>query len=163
MLNHDTRLFPHHVDPNSLYDYSQPVAEVAPHPVKQGVWGLRNRGSVPWTAKKPDGTTVPVPPGRSVSLASRVEVDFFGAGASALESLPARLERHRRSRLVWPGDAPLADARARDDPLVRCVHHPFQVLIGQDALWNRLSPAGDAPVVLLHLVPLLEEATNRME
>ncbi len=42
MLNHDTRLYPHHVDEKSMYDFSAPVAEVAAHPTRPGVWGLKN-------------------------------------------------------------------------------------------------------------------------
>ena len=39
---------------------------------------------------------------------------------------------HRRGGLVRRGDAALADAGARDDPLVVRVDHPLEVGVGQD-------------------------------
>ena len=42
MLNRDTQLFPHHVDDQRLYDFSQPVAAVIQHPTDPRIWGLKN-------------------------------------------------------------------------------------------------------------------------
>ena len=41
MLNHDTRLFTHHIDDALLYDFSAPAAAVAVHPMQPNVWGLK--------------------------------------------------------------------------------------------------------------------------
>jgi eukaryotic-like serine/threonine-protein kinase len=77
MLNHDTCLYPHHVDEDHLYDFSQPVAEIAQHPRAPQIWGLRNTGSEKWTATTDGGKTfVDVPPGRSVTLAANVKINF---------------------------------------------------------------------------------------
>ena len=48
MLNHDTQLFPHHVDDERLYDFSRPVAAVAAHPTNPNVWGLKNLSQDKW-------------------------------------------------------------------------------------------------------------------
>ena len=32
MLNHDTQLFPHHIDDQEMYDFSNPVAAITQHP-----------------------------------------------------------------------------------------------------------------------------------
>lgn len=81
MLNHDTRLFPHHTDTARAYDFSSAVAEVRAHPTEQGVWGLANLSPKRWVATTPDGKVVDIDPGRSVRLAPGVRVDFGGREA----------------------------------------------------------------------------------
>ena len=77
MLNHDTKLYPHHVDQDRLYDFDQPVAEIAQHPRDPQIWGLRNLGTEKWTATTDDGATfVDVPAGRSVKLAVGTRINF---------------------------------------------------------------------------------------
>ncbi|MGC9520552.1 MAG: protein kinase domain-containing protein [Anaerolineae bacterium] len=77
LLNHDTKLYPHHVDDNRLYDFSKPIAEVAQHPTQPGVWGLRNLSDQKWTATTDGGQTYrDVPPGRSATLAVGMRVNF---------------------------------------------------------------------------------------
>jgi DNA-binding helix-hairpin-helix protein with protein kinase domain len=76
MLNHDARLYPHHVDPQRLYDFSAPVAEVAAHPTAPGLWGLRNVTERKWVATTADGTGRDVEPGRSVALAAGTRIQF---------------------------------------------------------------------------------------
>ena len=41
MLNHDTQLFPHHLDQQRRYDLSQPGAAVQRHPQNPNLWGLK--------------------------------------------------------------------------------------------------------------------------
>ena len=48
---------------------------------------------------------------------------------------------HRRRRLVGRGDAPLADAGPRHDPLVGGVDHPLEVVVGQDLRRARSGPS----------------------
>src|SRR5215208_7258314 len=48
MLNFDTRLFPHHVNGQRMYDFSAPVAAVTEHPSNPGVWGLKNMSQAKW-------------------------------------------------------------------------------------------------------------------
>ena len=44
MLNRDTKLYPHHINPHAEYDFSNPVAAVTLHPKDPKLWGLRLRG-----------------------------------------------------------------------------------------------------------------------
>ncbi len=79
MLNHDTQLFPHHVDHNCAYDFSQPIAEVSRHPSDPRIWGLKNLSPDVWTAVAPAGEIRTVEPGRSMTLAACVRIQF-GSG-----------------------------------------------------------------------------------
>lgn len=76
MLNYDTRLYPHHVDDQRLYDFTQPVAEVTRHPTNPNLWGLKNLSAEKWVITLPDGTFKDVEPGRSVSLAVGTKINF---------------------------------------------------------------------------------------
>jgi len=76
MLNHDTQLYPHHLDSQRLYDLSQALAAVQRHPQNPTVWGLKNLSPVKWVMTAPDGAIRDVEPGRSVTLAAGVKVNF---------------------------------------------------------------------------------------
>ena len=76
MLNHDTRLFPHHVDPDRTYDFVHPVAEVSRHPRDPSKWGLKNLSTGKWTFTADGGRLTDVEPGRSVPLANGVRINF---------------------------------------------------------------------------------------
>lgn len=76
MLNHDTRLFPHHIDGNRMYDFSAPVAEVTRHPKDPNIWGIKNVSGEKWNSTTPDGTIKDVEPGRSVTMAADVTINF---------------------------------------------------------------------------------------
>ncbi len=77
MLNHDTRLYPHHVDDDRLYDFGTPVAEVVRHPKDPSIWGLRNLGTEKWTVTTDAGQTYQdVAPGRSATLAVGTRINF---------------------------------------------------------------------------------------
>ena len=76
MLNHDTQLFPHHVDDQKLYDFSQPVAAVTRHPTDPRIWGLKNLSSEKWLWKTADGQMRDVEPGRSVTIAVGTTIHF---------------------------------------------------------------------------------------
>lgn len=76
MLNHDTRLFPHHVDDQKMYDFSQPIAEVTQHPKDPRIWGLKNLSDEKWVSTTTDGTVKDVKPGRSVTLAVGTKINF---------------------------------------------------------------------------------------
>ncbi len=76
MMNFDARLYRHHIDPQAPIDLGDVVAEVAEHPQRPGVWGLRNRSGRAWTATTSDGAAKPVGPGRSVALAVGTHVSF---------------------------------------------------------------------------------------
>ncbi len=76
MLNHDTQLFPHHVDDQKMYDFSQPIAAVTQHPKTPSIWGLRNLSNEKWVITTADGTIKDVDPGRSARLAVGTKVNF---------------------------------------------------------------------------------------
>ncbi|HYP27254.1 MAG TPA: serine/threonine protein kinase [Blastocatellia bacterium] len=76
MLNYNTKLFPHHVDEQRLYDFTSPIAEVAEHPTTPGVWGLRNLSQDKWVSTSADGKVKDVGPGRNVALAGGTRINF---------------------------------------------------------------------------------------
>jgi hypothetical protein len=76
MLNHDSKLFPHHIDEQRLYDFTRPVAEVVRHPSDPGVWGLKNLSQDKWAATSAGGAVKDVEPGRSLTIAVGARVNF---------------------------------------------------------------------------------------
>lgn len=76
MLNWDTKLFPHHIDPDRMYDFTTPVAELAQHPRDPNIWGLKNLGQEKWVITTGDGDIKDVGPGRSTRLAEGIKVNF---------------------------------------------------------------------------------------
>jgi DNA-binding helix-hairpin-helix protein with protein kinase domain len=76
MLNHDTQLFPHHVDDQRIYDFSQAVAAVTQHPKDPSVWGLKNLSGEKWVITTADGAIKDIEPGRSARLAVGMKVNF---------------------------------------------------------------------------------------
>ena len=77
VLNQDTLLFPHHLDPNRRNDYSEVLAEMVPHPTRTDVWGLKNISGQTWTTIPPNGgSVVEVPAGKSVSLLPGLRIRF---------------------------------------------------------------------------------------
>lgn len=77
MLNHDTRLYSHHVDDACLYDFSSPIAAVTRHPLHPDVWGLKNLSEESWSFRMAaDPRPQTVEPQRSLTLQSGVVVNF---------------------------------------------------------------------------------------
>ncbi len=76
MLNWDTKLYPHHVDTDQLYDFSAPIAEVNQHPTDPSIWGLRNLSKEKWVITTDDGAILDVEPGRNVRLAVGTKINF---------------------------------------------------------------------------------------
>jgi serine/threonine protein kinase len=77
VLNQDTLLYPHHLDPNRRNDYSEILAEMTPHPMRSDVWGLKNISGHTWTSVPPSGApVVDVPSSRSVSLIPGLRIRF---------------------------------------------------------------------------------------
>lgn len=76
MLNHDTRLFPHHVDDDRLYDFSTEVAAMVQHPQNPNLWGIKNCSKEKWVSTTSEGKTSDVEPGRSVALAVGTRINF---------------------------------------------------------------------------------------
>ncbi len=76
MLNYNTQLYPHHVDPDKAYDFSAPVAEVTRHPTNPNIWGLRNLTLEKWVITLTDGTIKDVEAGRSMTMTPGVKINF---------------------------------------------------------------------------------------
>ena len=85
VLDQDTALFPHHLDANRRNDYSEVLAEVAPHPTRPDIWGLKNVSSQTWKTIPPAGApVVEVASGRSVSLVPGLQIHFGTAEGTIL-------------------------------------------------------------------------------
>jgi DNA-binding helix-hairpin-helix protein with protein kinase domain len=79
-LNHDTRLYPHHLDEQRPYDFSAPAAEVSRHPQQPERWGLRNLSTTSWYMQSAgDPAPVEVPPGRSAAIVNGARIQFGSA------------------------------------------------------------------------------------
>ncbi len=76
MLNHDARLYPHHVDDQAPYDFSRPVAEVTRNPRNPDVWGLKNLTGSKWVSITAANASADVEPGRSISIAPGTRIRF---------------------------------------------------------------------------------------
>jgi hypothetical protein len=76
MLNHDTHLYPHHLDKSGKYNFSSIEATVVRHPQDLSRWGLQNMGTVPWTITLADKSIKTVEPQRSVNLSNGITINF---------------------------------------------------------------------------------------
>jgi hypothetical protein len=76
MLNHDTQLYPHHLDDQRKYDFAQPLAKITQHPQHPTIWGLQNLSTTPWTVVTANNGVQEVPPGRRVTLAAGTRIHF---------------------------------------------------------------------------------------
>jgi eukaryotic-like serine/threonine-protein kinase len=76
MLNHDAKLYIHHLDAAVPLAFHTPVAVVTQHPSDPRLWGLKNLTGQRWTATGADGTVRDVEPGRNLLLAVGTRVHF---------------------------------------------------------------------------------------
>jgi eukaryotic-like serine/threonine-protein kinase len=76
MLNHDAKLYPHHINPQKMFDFSAPVAEVVRHPTDKNLWGLKNLGDEKWVMTAMDGTMKDVEPSKSATLSPGAKINF---------------------------------------------------------------------------------------
>jgi DNA-binding helix-hairpin-helix protein with protein kinase domain len=70
------KLYPHHVDPQRLYDFSRPIAEVTQHPAQPGVLGLKNFSDQKWVYQAGEGDLKEVGPGENCRIAHGSSVNF---------------------------------------------------------------------------------------
>ncbi len=75
-LDHDTKLYPHHVDEGESFDFSTPIAEVSQHPKKPDLLGLKNLSGGRWICHTEDGTLREVEPGRSFAMKNGARINF---------------------------------------------------------------------------------------
>lgn len=80
MLNHDTRLFPHHLGDD--LNFSAPALAVVRHPQDPNRWGLKNLTTDNWTYTGTDGQSKDAGPGRSVPLLQGLQVNFGRASGT---------------------------------------------------------------------------------
>jgi hypothetical protein len=76
VLNRDTQLYPHHLNPSAVFDFSEAVGAVVPHPAQPSVWGLENRSADKWVATTASGAVHEIAPGRRVTIASGTRLHF---------------------------------------------------------------------------------------
>ncbi len=76
MLNHDTQLFPHHVDDEQPFVFNQPIARVTRNPTDPNIWGLKNISGEKWVTTSAQGTVRDIEPGRSLTLAIGTKINF---------------------------------------------------------------------------------------
>ncbi len=75
LLNHDSRLYDHHIGQSSVAE-EKCVAEVVQNPQNPALFGLRNLTTEAWTMTKPDGVIVDVPPGRTAPILQGNTINF---------------------------------------------------------------------------------------
>ena len=75
-LNYDTKLYPHHLEGYTSYDFSHPVAEMTQHPTNPEIWGLKNLSDEKWVITNANGEIKDVPPGRTVTLDTKIKISF---------------------------------------------------------------------------------------
>jgi DNA-binding helix-hairpin-helix protein with protein kinase domain len=75
ILNHDAKVFPHHVDRRRSYDFSRPIARISRNPRNRAVWGLMNLSQVEWIVTHKAGTAR-VATSKSISLTDGTTIGF---------------------------------------------------------------------------------------
>jgi len=75
MLNHNTVLFPHHLEGKD-FDFSKPLAEVSRHPQNPNLWGLKNLTGQKWTFRGADEILKEVDSGKNMPLSTGIKVNF---------------------------------------------------------------------------------------
>lgn len=76
MLNHDTEIFPHHIDFDRIYDFTVPIAKVVQNPKDPSIWGIRNLTQNSWVATTKDNKIIDVEPGKTVTLSIGTKINF---------------------------------------------------------------------------------------
>ncbi len=80
MINYNnkgiTQLYPHHINPDSLYDFSNPIAEVTRHPTNPSIFGLKNLSNKKWTTTTKEGSFYEIDPGKNIQIAIGTKIYF---------------------------------------------------------------------------------------
>jgi serine/threonine protein kinase len=84
ILNQDTVLYSHHLDAGRRHDFSQIMAEMSPHPTRSDIWGLKNVSATTWTGISPNGKSISIPSGKSLSLIPGVRIRFGNVEGTVL-------------------------------------------------------------------------------
>lgn len=73
LLGH-SQLAVHHAD--GKHDIDTTIGKVVQNPNNPDLWGIQNVSQSAWTYIRPDGTHVPVAPGRTAAIAKGAQIDF---------------------------------------------------------------------------------------
>ncbi|WP_415310008.1 protein kinase domain-containing protein [Candidatus Nitrosocosmicus sp. FF01] len=76
VLNHDTRLFLHHVDFSLGYDFTRIVAQITKHPHNDNLWGLKNLSDTTWKVETGNSSPIEVLPNQSLLLTPNTTINF---------------------------------------------------------------------------------------
>jgi serine/threonine protein kinase len=76
LLSPRKKLFPHHLDPQKLYDFSAPQAEVIQAPGQADVAGLKNLSSRKWNYQAPGQQPKEIEPGFTCRLLTGATIHF---------------------------------------------------------------------------------------
>jgi DNA-binding helix-hairpin-helix protein with protein kinase domain len=76
VLNTDSIVFAHHVDPAARFDFATVVGRVEASKKWPGVYGLKNVTTQPWRMRGSEGDWQDVVPGRRVRMAPGTTIDF---------------------------------------------------------------------------------------
>ena len=76
MLNHDSKLYPHHIDDKKTYDFSKLIAEVTKHPNDPSIWGLKNVSDEKWVMVDRNGNLKDILPQQSFRLENGLKIQF---------------------------------------------------------------------------------------
>lgn len=88
-LNHDTKLYPHHLDRRRRFDFSKPVAEIIRHPQNPQQWGLKNLSERKWEWQSPAGKRQDAEPSKAIPIILGGRIQFGAAeGKFCDASLP---------------------------------------------------------------------------
>lgn len=74
LITSQTRIYSHQI--NDDYDMNTVVGEVTANPIVPNVWGIRNLTKANWTYISGANEQVPVPPGKSATIAKNARIDF---------------------------------------------------------------------------------------
>jgi eukaryotic-like serine/threonine-protein kinase len=77
MINDNTELYPHHIDLDSQYDFSKPIAEVTRHPTNPSRAGLKNITNEKWVITTKEGKTYDIEPTKNVPILLGTKI-YFG-------------------------------------------------------------------------------------
>ena len=76
VLNSDSVVFAHHVDPAARFDFATVIGRVEGHKARPGVYGLKNLTAKPWRMRSAEGDWQDVVPGRRARVAPGTKIDF---------------------------------------------------------------------------------------
>lgn len=79
MLNHDTKLYMHHIDSTQRFNLKDEVAEISINPNNSKQWGFRNVSSSTWQCILANGSTKQVESGKTIALSVGLKINFGNA------------------------------------------------------------------------------------